>query len=67
MRKEFEKSVIRCVLTKWKTDHKVRTYQELIKGDIYKESNDNYEVFTAIFRQVLDKHAPLKRRKIRGN
>ena len=45
----------------------MRTYQELIKGNIYKDSNDQYYVFTANFRQVLDKHAPLKRKKIRGN
>lgn len=35
---------------------------ELIKGNIYNYSNDQYDVFTAIFRQALDKHSPLKRK-----
>ena len=35
--------------------------QELIIGNIYKDSNNQYDVFT------VDKHAPLKRKKIRGN
>ena len=28
-----------------------------MKRNIYKDSDDQYDVFTAIFREVLDKHA----------
>ena len=43
--------------------------QELLKGEIYKSSNsiEMYSSFTKVYRKVLDKHAPLKVKKIRGN
>ena len=37
--------------------------QELSKGSIYKEKHYQYDVFTNIFRMVLDKHAPIKKKK----
>ena len=41
--------------------------QELIKGELYKSNNEMYSTFTKVFRLVLDKHAPLKVKKVRGN
>ena len=41
--------------------------QELSKGSIYKEKHHQYDVFTNIFRMVLDKHAPIKKKMVRGN
>ena len=43
--------------------------QELLKGEMYKSSNsiEMYSSFTKVYRKVLDKHAPLKVKKIRGN
>ena len=40
--------------------------QTLIKGDIYK-SEDPYSKFTNIFSEILNKHAPLKSKQVRGN
>ena len=40
--------------------------QILIKGDIYK-SEDPYSEFTHIFSEILNKHAPLKSKQVRGN
>ena len=34
---------------------------------MYKYSNDMYSAFSDVFRSVLDRHAPLKRKMIRGN
>ena len=36
--------------------------QELLKGN-----NETYSTFTKVFRLLLDKHAPLKVKKVRGN
>ena len=36
--------------------------QELIKSNSYNDEQQ-YDIFTSIFRRVLDKHAPLKRKK----
>ena len=43
--------------------------QELLKGEMYKSSNsiEMYSSFMKVYRKVLDKHAPLKVKKIRGN
>ena len=40
--------------------------QELIKSNPYNDKKQ-YDIFTSIFRRVLDKHAPLKTKKLRGN
>ena len=42
-------------------------HQELLKGEMNKSNNEMYSTFTKVFRLVLDKHAPLKVRKVRGN
>ena len=42
-------------------------YQELSKGCICKEKRHQYDVFTNTFSMVLDKHAPIKKKIIRGN
>ena len=34
---------------------------------MYKDHNDKFSAFTNVFRYVLDKHAPLKTKAIRGN
>ena len=41
--------------------------QELLKGEMYKGGNDMSSTFTNVFRSVLDKHAPLKTKTLRGN
>ena len=41
--------------------------QELLKGEMYKSNNEMYSTFTKVFKIVLDKHAPLKVKKVRGN
>ena len=41
--------------------------QELLKGEMYKSNNEIYSTFTEVFRLVLDKHTPIKVRKVRGN
>ena len=41
--------------------------QNLSKGSICKEKHHQYDVFTKIFRMVLDKHAPIKKKIVRGN
>ena len=40
--------------------------QKLIQGDIYK-TDDSYSKLTEILSEVLEKHAPLKTKTIRGN
>ena len=40
---------------------------ELLKGDMYINNRDMFSTFTEIFRRVLDKHAPLKTKSLRGN
>ena len=40
--------------------------QELIKRNSCNDEQQ-YDIFTSIFRRVLDKHAPLKMKKLRGN
>ena len=39
----------------------------MIQGEMYKCNNDMYSTFSDIFRSVLDRHAPLKWKMIRGN
>ena len=39
----------------------------MIQGEMYKYNNDIYSTFSDIFRSVLDRHAPLKWKMIRGN
>ena len=41
--------------------------QELSKRSIYKEKNNQYDVFTNIFRMVFDKHALIKKKIVRSN
>ena len=41
--------------------------QEKIQGEMYKYNNDTYLTFSDVFRSELDRHAPLKRKMIRGN
>ena len=41
--------------------------QEIIQGEMYKSNNDMYSTFSDVFRSVLDRHALLKRKTIRGN
>ena len=40
--------------------------QELIESNSYNDEQP-YDIFTSIFRRILDKHAPLKMKKLRGN
>ena len=39
----------------------------MIQGEMYKYNNGMYSTFSDVFRSVLDRHAPLKRKMIRGN
>ena len=41
--------------------------QEIIQGEMYKYNKDMYSTFSEIFRSVLDRHAPLNWKMIRGN
>ena len=41
--------------------------QEILKGTIYQNNKEMYSIFTRIFQNVLNKHAPLKQRKVRRN
>ena len=40
--------------------------QKLIQGDLYR-SDDLYFKLTEIFSSILNKHAPIKSKQIRGN
>ena len=40
---------------------------ELLKGAIFQSNEKMYSVFTRIFQNVLNKHAPRKQKKTRGN
>ena len=40
---------------------------DLGQGEMYEYNNDMYSTFTDVFRWVLHRHAPLKRKMIRGN
>ena len=51
---------------KYKT-FKESSERELLKGDMYKNNRDIFSTFTETFRRVLDKHAPLKMKRVRGN
>ena len=42
-------------------------YQELQKRAIYQNNAEMYSFFTRIFQNILNKHAPLKQKKIQGN
>ena len=39
----------------------------MLKGKMYKTQTDMFATFTDFFRTVIDKHAPLKTKVIRGN
>ena len=41
--------------------------QELLKGAIYQNNEEIYLIFTRIFQNVLNRHAPLRQKKVRGN
>ena len=41
--------------------------QELPKGEMYKSNDKLYSTFTKVIRLVLNKHARLKVKKLRGN
>ena len=38
----------------------------MVQGKIYKNNNDRYSTFSEGFKSVLDRHASLKRKMIRG-
>ena len=38
-----------------------------MKRDMYKNNRDMFSTFTETFRRVLNKYAPLKRKRVRGN
>ena len=40
--------------------------QEMIKGSFYRHE-EVFAVFPSVFRDVLDRHAPLKQKMVRGN
>ena len=56
---------------KYKTFDKIKFLhdldQELLKGAIYQSNEEMYSSFTRIFQNVLNKHTPLKQKKVRGN
>ena len=41
--------------------------RRLIRGELYNDCEEPYNKLTQIFTEVLDSHAPLKQKKIRGN
>ena len=41
--------------------------RRLIRGELYNDCEEPYNKLTQIFTEVLDSHAPLKHKKIRGN
>ena len=41
--------------------------QEILKSTIYQNNKEMYSIFTRIFQNVLNKHAPLKQKKVREN
>ena len=41
--------------------------QKLLKGAVYQNNKEMYSIFRRIFQNVLNKHAPLKQKKVRGN
>ena len=78
---DFHKMVVTVMKTKFvKIKPKEVTYRDyknfddnMFKIDLRTELNDNdqsvrrYEIFENIFLRVLDKHAPMKKKLIRGN
>ena len=40
--------------------------QEIIKGSFY-QHEEAFPVFSSVFREVVDRHAPLKQKMIHGN
>ena len=38
--------------------------EELLKGAIYQNNKEMYSIFRRIFQNVLNKHAPLKQKKV---
>ena len=41
--------------------------QEPIKGKMYETQNNMFTTFTDVFRSFIDKHTPLKTKKVRGS
>ena len=41
--------------------------QTRLQGDLYKNCNEQYEKVSGIFVDILNHHAPLKEKQIRGN
>ena len=41
--------------------------QGLLQSEMYKSNNKMYSTFTKVFKLVLDKHAPLKVKKVKGH
>ena len=39
----------------------------LVQGELYKNSDEPYKKLTEIFNDILNHHAPLKQKQIRGN
>ena len=40
--------------------------QEMIKGSLY-QHEEAFAVFSSVFRDLIDRHAPLKQKTVRGN
>ena len=40
--------------------------QEIIKGSFY-QNEENFAVFSSVFRDVVGRHAPLKQKMVREN
>ena len=39
----------------------------MIQGEMYKYNNDMHSTFSDVFRSLLDRHATMKKKMIRGN
>ena len=81
--RDFHKMIISCLKTTFKKirpkkiifrdykkfDEHIFLYdidQQMIKGKFYKEKN-MYESFSGTFKAIVNKHAPLKEKIVRGN
>ena len=40
--------------------------QEMIKGSLH-QHEEAFAVFSSVFRDLIDRHAPLKQKTVRGN
>ena len=67
--KELTTKIIKCRYQKHFDQKKfVRDLNSrLLKGHLYSDCDDPYEKLPEIFLDILDHHAPLKEKQIRGN